>query len=174
MVTVTMVGILSAIGTMGVSRYFYSARVGDAKAAVSAIKIAQEMYKAEYGVYANVSGDDRDSGWYPGEPGKFIYPWVKEDHDLFVGENGRPGWSDLDVPLTEFHGGGCTTDAGFAGENPTATHSIAGSSFAADDTPQTDWYVVVCATDVDGDGDDAKFGGSSLFSEVIVEDPSEH
>lgn len=173
LVVVAMVGILSALAVEGVGRYFNSARVVDAKGAVSAIKQAQEIYKAKYGVYANVS-PNRDDDWYPGDPlaGNVIYAW-KLDHPLYFGSAGRPGWSDLDVPLKTFTGGGCTTQAGVAGQAVTGgADTIAGLKLSYD--PDQDWYVVVCATDFDEDGVIARFGGSSLFSEVVVEDPSVH
>ena len=168
LVVVAMVGILSALAVEGVGRYFNSARVVDAKGAVSAIKQAQEIYKAKYGVYANVSLQ-RNTGWYPGDPamGNVSYPW-KMDHPEYFGSAGRQGWSDLDVPLQRFRGGGCTTQAGFAGQN---VGTIAGLTVA--DIPDQDWYVVVCATDFDNDARLARFGGSSLFSEILVEDRSE-
>jgi type II secretory pathway pseudopilin PulG len=173
MVVVAMVGILSAVAVGGVGRYMNGARVADAKAAVSAVKIAQEVYKAQHGVYADLS-PNRDADWYPGDPlaGNVRYSWAQPDHDLYTRADDI-GWIDLDVNLGEMIGGGCTTQAGGAGQPATtATDTIAGYELGY--TPNTDWYVVVCATDFDEDANLARFGGSSLFSEVIVENPTEY
>ncbi len=172
MVVIAMVGILAALAVDGVSTYFSSARSVDARSGVSAVSVAQEMYKAEFGVYADVS-PSRSTDWYPGDPqkGKARYSWQQPGHALWQGNGIRPGWQDLELPLGEFHGGGCTTDAGGATQLATlGDETIAGLSLGF--TPQKDWYVVVCATDLDGDGELRIVGGSSLISEVIVQDPS--
>lgn len=174
MVVIAMVGILSALAVRGVSTHFRSARSVDARSGVSAVAVAQEMYRAEFGIYADVS-PSRSDNWYPGDPkkGNVKYAWKQPGHVLWNGTGARPGWRDLEVPLGEFHGGGCTTDAGGAGELATSGgETIAGVSLGY--TPQKNWYVVVCATDLDTDGDFRIVGGSPLVSEVIVQDPTEY
>ncbi len=178
MVVVAMVGILSALAISGVSYFFRSAHTQDARAAIRAVGVGQEFYRGKYGQYANVS-PNRDSQWYPLlVPANEIAAWKNPGHPLWSGtinpttNEYTPGWGDMDVPLTEFHGGGCTTVAGAAGTPATVgSETIAGLKLGF--VPEKDWYVVVCATDFDEDNKLAKFGGSSLFSEVIIEDDHE-
>ena len=53
-VVVTIVGVLAVIAVVGYRKLTLSAKVSEAKNMVSAIRIAQEDYKVERGVYANI------------------------------------------------------------------------------------------------------------------------
>lgn len=53
-VVVVIVGVLAVIAVVGYRRMILSAKLTEAKDVMSGIKIAQEDYKAERGVYANL------------------------------------------------------------------------------------------------------------------------
>lgn len=53
-IVVVIVGILAVIAVVGYRRMILSAKLTEAKDVMSGIKIAQEDYKAERGVYANL------------------------------------------------------------------------------------------------------------------------
>ena len=168
MIVVAMVGILSALAIVGVSKYYERARSVDARGVVSAIMAAQEFYKAKYGEYANINDhldSSADTEFYPGNPsdGNALHAWSNPSHVRNTRTTDRPIWLDLDVPITEYPGGGCVTTAGYAGEPVTDT--IAGIEVAF--VPDKEWYAVVCVTDLDGDGQLRYYGGSSLFTEVV-------
>jgi prepilin-type N-terminal cleavage/methylation domain-containing protein len=54
MIVVAIVGVLAVLGIVGYRKLTLSAKVSEAKTMVSAIRIAQEDYKVERGVYANI------------------------------------------------------------------------------------------------------------------------
>jgi type IV pilus assembly protein PilA len=53
-VVVTIVGVLAVLAVVGYRKLTLTAKVTEAKTMVSAIRVAQEDYKVERGVYANI------------------------------------------------------------------------------------------------------------------------
>jgi len=53
-VVVTIVAVLSVIALVGYRKYMLNAKITEAKGVISAIRISQEDYKAEKGIYANL------------------------------------------------------------------------------------------------------------------------
>lgn len=64
-VVITIVAILSVIALVGYRKYMLNAKITEAKGVISAIRIAQEDYKSEKGIYA-----DLGPGWCPVGAGK--------------------------------------------------------------------------------------------------------
>ncbi len=166
MVGVVIVGVLATLAVRAVSVSHASARSADGRVAVRAVSAAQEAFFAERGVYANISSSNT-TGWYPRDIGPGVAGWQPgkgSDYDPNT-TTGRNGWSELDVPL-ETSAAVCTTGAGGPGVDPNGRGPLA-DHFAFSYVPAVDWFVVNCATDTDGDGEPAYFGGSSLFGMVL-------
>jgi prepilin-type N-terminal cleavage/methylation domain-containing protein len=74
MATVVIVGILATVAVVGYKRWVRSAKVAEANSIITGIAAAQETYKAETGVYLNVSGTL--DNLYPAQtPGAFKTEW---------------------------------------------------------------------------------------------------
>jgi type IV pilus assembly protein PilA len=62
-IVVAIVGILAVIALVGYRRYMLHSKITEARGVIGAIKIAQEDYRAERGIYADVG-----TGWCPNNP----------------------------------------------------------------------------------------------------------
>jgi type IV pilus assembly protein PilA len=106
MVTVAMIGVLSALGIMGYRRYIHSAQSSEAKSVIQGIRGGEEAFKAEYFTYLNCSTSLTD--FYPYSPVSGTpdsrYNWVQpnDSHyttvatpDATTGMKG--GWAALNV-----------------------------------------------------------------------------
>ena len=71
---VAMIGILAALAITGYKKYITSAKIGQAKDTIGAIRIAQESYKAETLNYLSCSSSLTD--WYPATPNGKKRHWV--------------------------------------------------------------------------------------------------
>ena len=92
-VVVVIVGVLAVIGMVGYRRYRASARMSEATNMIAAIRAAQAEYKAETGVYANVSNDI--NSLYPDtNPGPHVTQWGGACN---VCKEGVHGWQRLKV-----------------------------------------------------------------------------
>jgi type IV pilus assembly protein PilA len=136
-VVVTIVGVLAVLAVVGYRKLTLSAKVTEAKTMVSAIRIAQEDYKVERGVYANIG-----TGWCPGT-------------GMFVGKvgwdpacnGGAATWATLPVHVDGPVQFGYATVAPPAGVPAT----IGWVNTAAANLAKP-WYVIMAQADLNGDG----------------------
>jgi type IV pilus assembly protein PilA len=138
-VVVTIVGVLAVLAVVGYRKLTLSAKVTEAKTMVSAIRVAQEDYKVERGVYANIG-----AGFCPGD-GMFV---GKTAWNLGC-NGGAATWATLPVHVdgpvqfgyaTVASPGGGAVPAGIGWVN-TAAANLA-----------KPWYVIMAQADLNGDG----------------------
>lgn len=75
MITVAILGILSAIALPMMSSYIGRSRVTEATGFLAEIKSRQEAYRADFGCYCNVSGT-YGNRWPSGAPGPTARVWA--------------------------------------------------------------------------------------------------
>lgn len=167
-VVVVIVGVLAVIGVVSYSRYKAAARISEATSLSSDIRKAQEAFKAEHGVYHNVSATSESL--YPAStPGKFVTQWGGPCSSCISPD----GWKSLNIaPSAPVMYGYATvgvvgSGAGFA------TTSGSGSSGAPtppvsvrEDEP---WYITVAKGDTNGDGTFSRIVGYSMTSSFAIE-----
>ncbi len=137
-VVVTIVGVLAVIAVVGYRKLTLSSKVTEAQNMLSAIRIAQEDYKVERGVYANLGAT-----LCPTIPG----PKVKTGWDTSC-TGGTAAWTTLPVHVdgpVQFQ---YATVAGPPAAIPGAI-SWVDTSKANTAAP---WYVAWAIADLDGDG----------------------
>lgn len=165
-VVVTIVGVLSVIAVVGYRRLILSSKLTEAENMVNAIRIAQEQYKAERGIYANVGpnlcpaagGSGKKVQWDPACPGGGGVPTI-------------PSWAVLPVHSdgpVEFQ---YSTVAGPPGAIPRGLGNFVNIS-AADNTRP--WYTVTAEADLDRQGGTktavwTSSFGNQVFSENVGE-----
>lgn len=137
-VVVAIVGILAVLALVGYRRYMLHSKMTEAKAVIGAIKIAQEDYRAERGIYANLGTEwcpaaagkgDRKVGWHPDCSG------------------GAAKWQTLAVHVSGGVHFQYRTAAG-----TTAYNNPLGVGWVTGTVTQTPWYVVHAKCDLDSAG----------------------
>jgi type IV pilus assembly protein PilA len=165
MAVVSMVGILSAIAMVGYRKYIYAARVGEAKAVISAIRIAEENIKAETLTYLSCSGAALGN-YYPGDPDG------KKRNFYNAGHTDNGCWRTLNVVTDTPTYFGFSVVAGLPGSNPVAPNSTGKPSWPA--PSPVPWFVVEAKGDNDEDAAQYSFLVSSSFNgEIYVENETE-
>jgi prepilin-type N-terminal cleavage/methylation domain-containing protein len=146
MIVVTIVGILSIIAVVGYRRYILSSKMGEAQATISAIRIAQEAYKSERGLYANL-GDK----WCPMDT-----PTAAKKHGWDPACNGgKDTWQALPVHVDGPVSFAYATWAG----TTTFDKGAAGWVTWPDTAGSAPWYIVMARCDLD---EDASTGPTEL------------
>ena len=163
MVVVIIVGVLATLAVYGVRKYIYASKTHEATWMIKDIKEGQESFRRETHSYLNVSGD-LDTLYPNAEPGKHKTQWGGGNDAL--AEN----WRVLQVSAAEPVQFGYASVAGGAGDSvpqPGMANAI--------DWPATvePWYVVKAAGDLNGDGTQSIFVGSSFTSEIWSENEGE-
>jgi type IV pilus assembly protein PilA len=151
MIVVAIVGILAVIAVVGYRKIVLTAKVTEAKNVVSGVRIAQESYKVERGVYANIGPalcPKANSG-----TGQFKTGW-----DPTCG--GGPTWAALPVHIDGPVQFGYAT---IAQVGSAAAPGSVGQPTPFVTIPATvgtnPWYYVTASADLDGTG--------GLFTEVV-------
>jgi type IV pilus assembly protein PilA len=139
-VVVAIIGILAVLALVGYRRYMLHSKMTEARAVIAAIKIAQEDFRAERGIYANLGAQwcpaaagsgDRKVGWDPNCNG------------------GTATWQNLAVHVSGGVHFQYRTAAGTgAYDNPLNVVWVAGT------VTQNPWYVVHARCDLDSHGGD--------------------
>lgn len=153
MIVVTIVGVLAVIAVVGYRKLVLSAKVTEARDVISGIRIAQESYRTERGIYV-----DLGAGLCPSSTSGQSQTKVAWNTGCGV----APTWAALPVHVggpvqfgyTTRAGGGVVTPGASIGE-PTPFVSIPN---AVGTDP---WYYVTASADLDGDG------STGLFTELV-------
>ena len=169
MVVVVITGLLAALGFASLRSQVNAAWSAEAISTVQAIRGAQERWRTEYMMYADVSTNGL---WYPGNPRTdpmqqrpfFSAPGTSPHTD---GED----WLALRPAVSGPARFGYLTNAGVAGQLMTVP-SDPGSSITWP-VPPDNWYVIQAFGDTDGDGVFSYYRASSLNGDVFVENPGE-
>ena len=168
LITVAMVGVMSALAMVGYRRYLYSAQSSEAKNVIEMIRGAQEAYKSEMLQYLSVSTNINT--FYPNTaPNDVRYAWVYPSHADY-----NTGWKLLSVnpdgPVR--FGYACV-----AGITPASSMQTL-SAFITPPTiptlnPGTAWYEIQAKNDHDKNGIFAVFASTSLSGEIMGENETE-
>jgi type IV pilus assembly protein PilA len=138
---VTIIGILAVLAIVGYRKYILSAKVSEAQATINAIRIAQEDYRAERGIYANVGptwcpsqgNEQKKWGWNPACNG------------------GTMTWTTLAVHVDGPVQFGYRTAAGASNFTDTFGVQALGLNTAGAPTDRP-WYLIQAQADLDGRG----------------------
>lgn len=181
---VVVVAILAAVALVGYIRYVRHARIAEATQLVGSIRAEQEQYKAERGVYYQVSTSQ--DAYYPAPaPGKFMTSWGGPCAGCVTPN----GWATLNVhpssPVMYGYAtvagvgadlGGSSTSStggpGFVGPQPPGPGPSA-SGYCSDIGATDPYYIVKAEGDVDGDGVKAHVLGLSCSSSLIITNEGE-
>lgn len=180
-IVVVIVGVLAVLGALGYRRYVTTAHTAEATHLTGGIRAAQEAFKVEKGVYADVSQDT--SSLYPAKaPGKFVTEWggsctncAKSDPDA---------WKHLAVRPSAPVMYGYATVAGIGGGSLAAVppppkvsasaFSPPGSGSGAEPIRATDpYYVTVAWGDTDADGTPCVVMSYSTSNQLVIQSAGE-
>jgi type IV pilus assembly protein PilA len=169
MVVVAITGLLASLGFASLRSQVKAAWSAEAISTVQSIRAAEERWRTEYMMYADVSTNGL---WYPGDPKAdpgqqrpfFSAPGTSPHTD---GDN----WLALRPSVSGPARFGYLVNAGVAGQ-PMTTPSSPGSAITWPEPPDN-WYVIQAIGDTDGDGVLSYYRASSLNGEVFVENPGE-
>ena len=169
MVVVAITGLLATLGFASLRAQVNAAWSAEALSTVQGIRAAEERWRTEYMVYANVSTPDL---WYPGspesDPGKqrpfFYAPGSGAHFD-------QDRWLALRPTVSGPARFGYLVNAGVTGQLMTSP-SDPGPSITWP-VPTDNWYVIQAIGDTDGDGVLSYYSASSLNGEVFVQNPGE-
>ena len=174
-VVVVIVGVLAVIGLVGYRRYRATARMSEATNMIAAIRTAQNEYKAETGIYANVSNDL--ASFYPNAtPGRTATQWGAACGNC---KDGAQGWQRLKVQTPDPVVFGYATVAGVGGS---AVPSLAAASSDIDTAINqqkallgaTDpFFVALAQGDTDGNGVTCHVLGLSHTNQLVVSNQGE-
>jgi type II secretory pathway pseudopilin PulG len=160
---VAMIGILSTLAIVGYRKYLGAAKSGDAKAILSAVRIAQDNYRAETLSYLNCS--DKLQDYYPASPNGVKRHWINKAHKDYAGR-----WGILNVQVDSPTTFGFALVAGVPGDVPPQPDTTSKPTWPTTTEP---WYVVQAAGDSDADTVKSYFVSSSFSGEIYVENESE-
>jgi type IV pilus assembly protein PilA len=161
---VAMVGILAAIAVAGYRRYLASSRTSDAKAIMSAIRVAEENQRAETLSYLGCSATPGATPYYPATPNGKKRHWINPGHLM------APCWRTLNVATDTPTTFGFNVVAGGPGAAVPAVSTTAQPGWPV---PTEPWYVIQGVGDDDADGAYVYLVSSSFSGEVYVENEGE-
>ena len=183
MIVVVIVGVLAVLGVIGYRRYVTTAHTAEATHLTGGIRAAQEAFKVEKGIYADVSADT--SSLYPAAaPGAFKTEWGGNCNNC----KGDPNaWKQLAVHPAGPVMYGYATVAGVGGADLAAVPpppKVSAASFApmgdlgggggAAPIKATDpFYVTVAWGDTDADGNPCVVMSYSTSNQLVIQSAGE-
>lgn len=153
MVTVTIVGILSAIAVPTFKMYLYRSRTTEAISFLAEIKQRQEAYRAEFGQYCNVSGTP-STRW----------PTASVSPTPVVWGSAPANWLQLGASPDSFVRFRYSTVAGFPGTDPSSAGFGSNLGYSGSDF----WFVSQAVGDLDGDGTTVTIESYSASSNIYI------
>jgi type IV pilus assembly protein PilA len=161
---IAMVGVLAALAIVGYRRYMEYSKSGDATAVLSAIRVAEENYRAETLSYLGCSADLQD--FYPvAAPNGNKWHWINQNHP------DQACWRMLNVVTDSPTRYGFAVVAGGPGTVMPAPNTVQKPTWP---NPTTEpWYVIQAKGDNDGDTSPAWFVTSSVNGQIYSENPDE-
>lgn len=165
-IVVVVVAILAVLAIVGYRRYTATARSAEAKQVTGGIRMAQEAYKTEKGIYAAVSAND--SSYYPAaNPGKFVTQWGGACSNCAAGD--PDAWKKIavhpDGPV--MFGYATVADVG-ANSGSISAAAMNGMAAFAQLRATDPFYVTVAWGDTDGDGVPCTVTSYSTSNELVV------
>ena len=162
-IVVVLVAVLAVLAVLGYRRYTATARSAEAKQVTGGIRMAQEAYKTEKGIYAAVSAND--SSYYPAAiPGRFVTQWGGNCTNCVAGD--PDAWKKIAVnpggPV--MFGYATVADVGANSGSVSGSGMMAFAQLKATDP----FYVTVAWGDTDGDGVPCTVTSYSTSNQLVV------
>jgi prepilin-type N-terminal cleavage/methylation domain-containing protein len=143
-IVVTIVGVLSVIAVVGYRRYMLHSKISEAQGMISAIRIAQEDYRSERGVYANIGPNMCPTG-----AGTATHKVMWDTSCSGGGEKWKVLPVHADGPVQFSY----ATTASAPGTTSLTVDNVPPANFVDfSGARQNPWYVVVATCDLDGSG----------------------
>lgn len=158
MMVVAILGILAVVAIPRYKSYLYKAKTAEAIGFLSEIKSRQEAYRADFGQYCAINGNN-GTDWYPATRTNGMFVWA-EAPAAPPGSGFRQLGAYPPSRQTLFQ---YQVIAG-----PPGTGFPAGLGFTGADF----WFVSRAQGDLDGDGISVLFEGYSAASHIFVNPPS--
>jgi type IV pilus assembly protein PilA len=172
---VVVVGVLAVIAFVGYRRHRAAARMSEATQLITQIRSAQTEYKAETGVYANVS-KNVDSFHPNSSPGRSATQWGSD----CTACNEPQGWQRLKIHPETPVVFGYATVAGVGGSTTTVVSKPSEATLkqAADEQESTvkasdPFFIAVAKGDTDGDGVSCYVMGLSHTNHLVISNEGE-
>lgn len=165
MIVVVIMGVLASLGTVAFRRQMNQSKKTEALAGLRAIGAAQESFRADTGVYLNVSTNL--STYYP--------PSISGGSQHFWGHTGEENWRRLAPEIPQLVAFSYATTAGLPGSVPGAVDSGISIKVQWPDAASiiSPWYVVAASGDSDGNGRRSYLLMASFDSKVYQQDVGE-
>lgn len=166
MIVVVIVGVLSALGIYGVTRYIRSAQASEAYAIINAIRGAQDVYRQDTMKYLDVSDSSYSNTHPSGAPGAFKTSWAGGT------STAANRFRELGVELdsaTYFTFACVAADPGEGVPSPPTTKQ----DFGFPQQVSEPMYVVVAKGNIDGDSQYSYMLSHSLTNEIYTENEGE-
>ncbi len=171
MAVVVIVAILALIASVGLRKYILTSKTSEAIAMITAIKTAQESYKAETFTYKDISGVNQLTGYGTFYPATTPLTQGKKMAWGAGTDAIAAGWRELGVsaaaPVMYIYG--C---AAGAGSTTPAAPGITIGNYPTSPTGQP-WYLIKAVADLDGDGTVGTYVGTNLTAELFSEKEGE-
>lgn len=158
---VVIIGILAVLALVGYRRYIRNSKVTEAQNLISAIKIAQEDFRAERGIYADIGPNycplnagqyDKKVGWDPDCAGG--------------GAMANPTWRSLPVHFDGAVQFKYATRAGTAAYAAGDANWVTGTPVLSAGQP---WFVITATCDLDGQtGNDTQLATMSFTNQIFA------
>ncbi len=142
-IVVTIVGVLSVIAVVGYRKLTLQAKISEAQNMISAVRIAQENYRTERGIFANIGGS------YCPSKGDSQTKWAWTPACAAGGTSPTGSWRDLPVHSDGPVQFGYATIAGPPTAMPGLPPRLIDTTAANLALP---WFVVLAQADLNGDG----------------------
>ena len=178
LIVVVIVGVLAVLGMIGYRRYVTGAHTAEAKYLTGGIRAAQEAFKSEKGVYADVSTDT--SSLYPAvAPGKFKTEWggactnCKGDPDAWRKLAVRPAGPVMYGYATVAGIGGADLSAVPPPPSVPSMMSPSASGAGPTITATDPFYVTIAWGDTDADGVPCVVMSYSTSNQLVIQSAGE-
>lgn len=171
MAVVAIVAILALLATVGIGKYIRSSKTSEAMTMIGSIKMAQEEYLRDTFTYKDISNAGKLDGYTTFYPATSP---LKNGKKMAWGAGTdviANGWRELGVtpsaPVMYIYG--C---AAGPGSTPPASPGFTIGNYPTGATGRP-WYLIKAVADLDGDGVDATYVGTSLTAEIFSDKPEE-
>jgi prepilin-type N-terminal cleavage/methylation domain-containing protein len=166
MIVVVIVGVLSALGIYGVTRYIRSAQASEAYGVINAIRGAQDIYRQDTMKYLDVSQGSFSNTHPAGTPGAFKTAWAGGSSTAAT----RFRQLGVEVDSATYFTFACVAvDPGNGVPSPPTSKQ----NFGFPSQVSEPVYVIVAKANIDGDSTFSYMLTHSLTNEVYVENEGE-
>jgi type II secretory pathway pseudopilin PulG len=168
MIVVAIVGVLGMLASYGFNKYLRSSKASEATEMLSAIRVAEELYRQETFVYLDVSEGDLSKVHPKTTPDADKHDFAGNGDDAAVAARFRELGVEASGPVYFSYGVVAGRPGDAFPEVPTNK-----SDFGFPETPADPFFVAVAIGDLDGDGEKSFLLTHSLTNEIYLENDGE-